>query len=151
MWQIVAAVCLPNSIAKRAPQPPSSSPPYVATVRRHRQRRHRTSPSPVLPPYIAFASVAILNFLPFLFLWLVITRILTNNSMGGAIPYGDLNTKTNMAYHLAKQTFDEAISELDNLIEESNKDSTLIMQLLRDNLWTSVLTEEGGNYMKFLY
>ncbi|XP_052001573.1 14-3-3 protein zeta/delta-like [Xyrauchen texanus] len=40
---------------------------------------------------------------------------------------------------LAKQAFDEAIAELDTLNEESYKDSTLIMQLLRDNLtlWTS--------------
>uniref|UniRef100_A0A453C5B8 14-3-3 domain-containing protein n=1 Tax=Aegilops tauschii subsp. strangulata TaxID=200361 RepID=A0A453C5B8_AEGTS len=40
------------------------------------------------------------------------------------------------------QAFDEAISELDTLSEESYKDSTLIMQLLRDNLtlWTSDIT-----------
>lgn len=42
------------------------------------------------------------------------------------------------ACNLAKQAFDDAIAELDNLNEESYKDSTLIMQLLRDNLtlWT---------------
>lgn len=43
------------------------------------------------------------------------------------------------ACQLAKQAFDEAIAELDTLNEDSYKDSTLIMQLLRDNLtlWTS--------------
>ncbi|KAI0562647.1 14-3-3 protein [Gracilaria domingensis] len=38
------------------------------------------------------------------------------------------------ACELAKTAFDEAIAELDTLNEESYKDSTLIMQLLRDNL-----------------
>ncbi|KAK4261010.1 hypothetical protein QN277_004064 [Acacia crassicarpa] len=50
------------------------------------------------------------------------------------------------ACKLAKQAFDEAIADLDSLSEESYKDSTLIMQLLRDNLtlWTSDLPEDGG-------
>jgi len=43
------------------------------------------------------------------------------------------------ACDLAKRAFDDAIAELDHLKEDSYKDSTLIMQLLRDNLtlWTS--------------
>merc|ERR1712232_301398 len=45
---------------------------------------------------------------------------------------------------VAKQAFDDAISELDSLTEESYRDSTLIMQLLRDNLtlWTSDMGNE---------
>ena len=43
------------------------------------------------------------------------------------------------------KAFDDAIAELDMLDEESYKDSTLIMQLLRDNLtlWTSDQGETG--------
>ena len=57
------------------------------------------------------------------------------------------------ACHLAKQAFDEAIAELDTLNEDSYKDSTLIMQLLRDNLtlWTSDIPEEGGNYYNYIW
>ncbi|PWA16283.1 hypothetical protein CCH79_00004376 [Gambusia affinis] len=51
------------------------------------------------------------------------------------------------ACELAKKAFDDAIAELDQLHEESYKDSTLIMQLLRDNLtlWTSDNAPEEGN------
>jgi len=52
------------------------------------------------------------------------------------------------ACELAREAFDKAISKLDELDEASYKDSTLIMQLLRDNLtlWTSDAGEanEGG-------
>ena len=43
------------------------------------------------------------------------------------------------ACNLASQAFEQAIVDLDNVSEESYKDSTLIMQLLRDNctLWSS--------------
>ncbi|CAO3682788.1 hypothetical protein G6F70_002999 [Rhizopus microsporus] len=57
--------------------------------------------------------------------------------------YYEIYNSPDKACHLAKHAFDDAIAELDNLSEESYKDSTLIMQLLRDNLtlWTSDLQE----------
>ncbi|ODV89535.1 hypothetical protein CANCADRAFT_4151 [Tortispora caseinolytica NRRL Y-17796] len=59
--------------------------------------------------------------------------------------YYEILNSPDRACHLAKQAFDDAIAELDTLSEESYKDSTLIMQLLRDNLtlWTSDMTEVG--------
>eukprot|EP00438_Fugacium_kawagutii_P008813 Skav212806 [mRNA] locus=scaffold1633:255441:256335:- [translate_table: standard] len=49
------------------------------------------------------------------------------------------------ACKMARTAFEDAIAELDNVAEDSYKDSTLIMQLLRDNLtlWTS--DQEQGN------
>jgi len=52
------------------------------------------------------------------------------------------------ACRLAKTAFDGAVTELDPTGNESQyKESTLIMQLLRDNLtlWTSEMQEEGGD------
>lgn len=51
----------------------------------------------------------------------------------------EIKNNPSEACALAKTAFDDAIAELDTLNEESYKDSTLIMQLLRDNLtlWTS--------------
>lgn len=46
------------------------------------------------------------------------------------------------------QAFDESIAELDKLQEESYKDSTLIMQLLRDNL--TVSAKIGVNHISVL-
>ncbi|CAN0115106.1 unnamed protein product [Pylaiella littoralis] len=53
--------------------------------------------------------------------------------------YYEILNSPERACSLAKKAFDDAIAELDTLSEESYKDSTLIMQLLRDNLtlWTS--------------
>jgi len=59
--------------------------------------------------------------------------------------YYEIMNNPEQACKMAQQAFDEAISELDNVSEESYKDSTLIMQLLRDNLtlWTSDAVNEG--------
>ncbi|XP_068330694.1 14-3-3-like protein G-BOX factor 14 kappa isoform X1 [Pyrus communis] len=58
--------------------------------------------------------------------------------------YYEILNSSEKACSMAKQAFEEAIAELDTLGEESYKDSTLIMQLLRDNLtlWTSDLQQE---------
>ena len=61
--------------------------------------------------------------------------------------YYEIMNSPDRACHLAKQAFDDAIAELDTLSEESYKDSTLIMQLLRDNLtlWTSDDNDGGAD------
>uniref|UniRef100_A0A8C2UIQ3 Tyrosine 3-monooxygenase/tryptophan 5-monooxygenase activation protein beta n=2 Tax=Coturnix japonica TaxID=93934 RepID=A0A8C2UIQ3_COTJA len=51
--------------------------------------------------------------------------------------YYEILNSPEKACNLAKTAFDEAIAELDTLNEDSYKDSTLIMQLLRDNLTVS--------------
>ncbi|KAI9165080.1 hypothetical protein LWI28_007284 [Acer negundo] len=58
--------------------------------------------------------------------------------------YYEILNSSEKACSMAKQAFEEAIAELDTLGEESYKDSTLIMQLLRDNLtlWTSDMQEQ---------
>ncbi|ESW13038.1 hypothetical protein PHAVU_008G162500 [Phaseolus vulgaris] len=64
--------------------------------------------------------------------------------------YYEILNSPDRACSLAKQAFDEAIAELDTLGEESYKDSTLIMQLLRDNLtlWTSDMQDDGADEIK---
>ncbi|KAF7529645.1 hypothetical protein PCG10_007203 [Penicillium crustosum] len=64
--------------------------------------------------------------------------------------YYEILNSPDRACHLAKQAFDDAIAELDSLSEESYRDSTLIMQLLRDNLtlWTSSEGTEGESAAK---
>lgn len=61
--------------------------------------------------------------------------------------YYEILNSPDDACKLAKKAFDDAIAELDQLNEESYKDSTLIMQLLRDNLtlWTSDNAAEEGD------
>jgi len=61
--------------------------------------------------------------------------------------YYEILNSPDRACKLAKQAFDDAVSELDGLPEDSYKDSTLIMQLLRDNLtlWTSDMQSEQSD------
>jgi 14-3-3 protein beta/theta/zeta len=61
--------------------------------------------------------------------------------------YYEILNSPDKACNLAKEAFDEAICDLEKLQENDCKDSTLIMQLLRDNLtlWTSDSQAENGD------
>src|ERR1035437_2437603 len=58
--------------------------------------------------------------------------------------YYEIMQQPDKAIDMAKKAFDDAIANLDNVTDESYKDATLIMQLLRDNLtlWNSDMPEE---------
>lgn len=66
-----------------------------------------------------------------------------------SVCYYEILKKPEEACKLAKDAFDQAIQKLDSLTDESYKDSTLIMQLLRDNLtlWTSE-TEQADDAVR---
>jgi len=61
-----------------------------------------------------------------------------------SVCYYEILKQPEKACELAKKSFDAAIEKLDTLNDASYKDSTLIMQLLRDNLtlWTSSEDDE---------
>ncbi|XP_035827305.1 14-3-3 protein beta/alpha-like [Aplysia californica] len=73
------------------------------------------------------------------------------NRLGLALNYSvfyyEILNSPDKACNLAKEAFDEAISDLEKLQDNDCKDSTLIMQLLRDNLtlWTSDNSAENGD------
>lgn len=64
-----------------------------------------------------------------------------------SVCYYEILKQPDKACELAKRSFDAAIEKLDTLNDASYKDSTLIMQLLRDNLtlWTSEQADDGDN------
>jgi len=61
-----------------------------------------------------------------------------------SVCYYEILKQPEKACELAKKSFDGAIEKLDQLTDTGYKDSTLIMQLLRDNLtlWTSEQAED---------
>lgn len=65
--------------------------------------------------------------------------ILLDVALNYSVCVHEILKETKQACFLAKTAFDAAISKLDDLDDATYKDSTLIMQLLRDNLtlWTS--------------
>ena len=60
--------------------------------------------------------------------------------------YYEIMNDQEKATNMAKKTFDEAISNLDDMKEDEYKDAALILQLLRDNItiWTTNDEEDEG-------
>jgi hypothetical protein len=60
--------------------------------------------------------------------------------------YYEIKQNPSKACAMARNAFDEAIADLDNVDDEFYKDATLIMQLLRDNLtlWTEEVEADNA-------
>ncbi|MCJ1272833.1 14-3-3 protein [Puttea exsequens] len=101
--------------------------------------KRKTSADKSLEAYKAATEVATTDLAP-------THPIRLGLALNFSVFYYEILNSPDQACHLAKQAFDDAIAELDTLSEESYKDSTLIMQLLRDNLtlWTSSEAEPSG-------
>lgn len=65
-------------------------------------------------------------------------------ALNASVCYYEIMQQPQKACELAKKAFDDAIQKLDSINENTYKDSTLIMQLLRDNLtiWSSENEEQ---------
>jgi len=102
--------------------------------------KRKTSADKSLEAYKAATDVAASNLAP-------THPIRLGLALNFSVFYYEILNSPDQACQLAKQAFDDAIAELDTLSEESYKDSTLIMQLLRDNLtlWTSSEAEPSGD------
>jgi len=66
-------------------------------------------------------------------------------ALNSSVFYYEVMNDPTKACQLAKQAFDDAIADIEQLEEDQYKDSTTIMQLIRDNLtlWTSELQDEA--------
>ena len=67
-------------------------------------------------------------------------------ALNHSVFYYEIMQNPEKACQMARQAFDDAIADLDNVEDEYYKDTTLIMQLIRDNLtlWTSELNEDDA-------
>merc|ERR1711865_783424 len=108
---------------------------YLAEFQAAEERKQSTEDA--LTSYKAASEIAVTELPP-------THPIRLGLALNFSVFYYEILNSPDRACQLAKQAFDDAIAELDTLSEESYKDSTLIMQLLRDNLtlWTSDMQDE---------
>ncbi len=96
--------------------------------------------------YMAAAEVANVNLSP-------THPIRLGLALNYSVFFYEILNSPEKACNLAKTAFDEALREIDSVTEDTYNDSTLIMQLLRDNLslWTADISEAGRNNWLFFY
>lgn len=104
------------------------------------EERRKNSASDALDAYSKASEIAIADMPP-------THPIRLGLALNFSVFYYEILNSPDRACQIAKQAFDDAIAELDTLNEDSYKDSTLIMQLLRDNLtlWTSDAHDSGAD------
>ncbi|XP_020579623.1 14-3-3 protein 7-like isoform X2 [Phalaenopsis equestris] len=110
---------------------------YLAEFKTNNERREAADQS--LKAYQAATSTSMMDLPP-------THSIRLGLALNFSVFYYEILNSPERAFHLAKQAFDEAITELNTLSPDSYEDSTLIMQLLKDNLtlWTSDTPQETG-------
>ena len=133
------------------PVSPTRPGPHGAWIRRATDHRYlaefqaaeerKQSTEDALTSYKAASEIAVTELPP-------THPIRLGLALNFSVFYYEILNSPDRACQLAKQAFDDAIAELDTLSEESYKDSTLIMQLLRDNLtlWTSDMQDEAEGH-----
>ncbi|KAM0695048.1 hypothetical protein Q7P36_005404 [Cladosporium allicinum] len=117
----------PSTAKKERKTPPGqSSKIKVSPFLAYENLRHDAATSPDTWPRSPYKLVVIPTF--------ILGRWRLGLALNSSEFYYEILNSPDRACHLAKQAFDDAIVELDSLSEDSYPDSTLIMQLLRDNL-----------------
>ncbi|XP_039125645.1 14-3-3 protein 7-like [Dioscorea cayenensis subsp. rotundata] len=109
---------------------------YLAEFKTGEQKKEAADKS--LEAYQAATSTAITELPP-------THPIRLGLALNFSVFHYEIQNAPDRACHLARRALDEAITQLSSLSEESYKDSTLIMELLKDNLmlWSSELPENG--------
>ncbi|KAH8055265.1 hypothetical protein JL722_8163 [Aureococcus anophagefferens] len=131
-WRIIGDVLIPNSVGDEGKvfyyKMKGDYHRYLAEFQA--PDRRKTSSSEALESYQNASQIANKDLPP-------THPIRLGLALNFSVFYYEILNSPDRACHIAKQAFDDAIAELDT--PRCHKDSTLIMQLLRDNLtlWTS--------------
>ena len=115
---------------------------YLAEFAQEEVRKQATEIS--LASYKTASSIAMADLAP-------THPVRLGLALNFSVFYYEILNSPERACRLARTAFDDAIADLNTLSDETYKDSTLIMQLLRDNLtlWTSDIQGEQLECLKY--